>query len=111
LGDACKVTTEKPFLLRADEMLVEGRMDLFVERTDGIDIIDFKSDATQDSARYATQLELYRMAAQEFAPGKSVRLGIFWLRTAELAWLQSETGDALLAALREIGSEAADGAV
>lgn len=112
LGCACTIKTEKPFLLKVDDMVVEGRMDLFVEKTDAIDIIDFKSDAVQDSARYAVQLELYRRAAQKFAPGKPVRLGIFWLRTAELAWLQSEIGDALLAAaLREIRGEAAVGGV
>ena len=112
LGCACTITTEKPFLLKVDDMVVEGRMDLFVERTDAIDIIDFKSDAVQESARYAVQLELYRRAAEKFAPGKPIRLGIFWLRTAELAWLQSEIGDALLAAaLREIRGEAAGGGV
>lgn len=110
MGCAYTITTEKPFLLKVDDMVVEGRMDLFVEKPDAIDIIDFKSDAVQESARYGVQLELYRRAAQKFAPGKQVRLGIFWLRTAELAWLQSEIGDALLAAaLREIRGEAAVG--
>ncbi|HWR10210.1 MAG TPA: UvrD-helicase domain-containing protein [Rectinemataceae bacterium] len=81
--------SEKPFLLRLGEFVVEGRMDLFMETEGEVIVIDFKSDLDPSPSRYEVQLSLYRRAAEGIVPGKKARIGLFWLRNSSLSWLES----------------------
>jgi hypothetical protein len=42
---------------------------------------------------------LYKKAAEKFAPGKTVRAGLFWLRNSSLEWLSGNLADDDLANL------------
>jgi ATP-dependent exoDNAse (exonuclease V) beta subunit len=85
------VSCEKSFVLAMEDALIEGRMDLFVERGQTITIIDFKTDTIEEPWRYATQLDIYHDAAKAFAPRATIRTGILWLRTMNINWRNSLT--------------------
>lgn len=87
MAAAGKPELEKPFLLALGEVVVEGRMDFWLETEEGIIVLDFKSDASPDPTPYSTQLTLYTMAASELRTGKPVRTGIYWLRTGQMTWM------------------------
>ncbi|MCE5255793.1 MAG: UvrD-helicase domain-containing protein [Spirochaetaceae bacterium] len=93
------VSTEKSFLLRMGDLIIEGRMDLFLETRDSITIIDFKTDMAPGPDRYRTQLELYRHASRGFSGGKNTKIGIFWLRTSTMEWMEGEMSEGKLSAL------------
>ena len=95
---------EKPFILRLGEYLVEGRMDLFIETEKEVLVIDFKSDIVRDPRLYDVQLELYRRAASGIAPGKTLRVGLYWLRNGAVCWLGEGLPDEYL---EELASYAA----
>ena len=110
LPETAAKESEKSFLLALGDFIVEGRMDLFAETDTEVFVIDFKSDAVRNPGEYTVQLEFYRKAASAIVAGKSVRVGLFWLRTSELEWIPStmEEKDLLeLAerATRDIGQE------
>jgi ATP-dependent helicase/nuclease subunit A len=96
--------TETAFLLALRGFIVDGRIDLLVETQDEVIVVDFKTDARQNAARHRAQLSLYRRAASGLAPGKRVRVGLYWLRTGEIEW-QSE--DLSETALLELAGRAA----
>jgi ATP-dependent exoDNAse (exonuclease V) beta subunit len=81
-----KIQTEKPFLLGIRNFVIDGRIDLFIETTDSIAIVDFKSDAKLEPERYAIQLQIYHDAAEGFRPGKKVLTGLYDLRRGDLLW-------------------------
>ena len=97
--------TETAFLLALGGRIVEGRIDLLVETPDEVIVVDFKTDAWQNAARHRAQLSLYRRAASGLAPGKHVRVGLYWLRIGEIEW---QTEDLSEAALLELASRAAE---
>jgi len=102
--------SEKPFLLALGDYIVKGRMDLFIETETEVLIIDFKSDLSQNPARYSAQMALYREAAKGIIPVKNIKTGLFWLRSSTLAWvdgIMTPTAllDAARTAARSIGHE------
>ena len=85
------------------EIPIIGQIDRLVVEDDRVTIADFKSgvprDASATPAAYDAQLALYRAAATQLWPGKSVRAVLVWTagpRAVEL------TPDALDAALRAV---------
>ncbi len=85
------------------EIPIVGQIDRLVVEDDRVTIADFKSgvprDASATPAAYVAQLALYRAAATQLWPGKSVRAVLVWTagpRAVEL------TPDALDAALRAV---------
>ncbi|HEY9055225.1 MAG TPA: UvrD-helicase domain-containing protein [Rectinemataceae bacterium] len=121
------VETEKPFLISLGGRVIEGRMDLYARSRDVVYVIDFKSDLVEDPQRYSVQLELYRLAAcrleklRSRAPGyegnatpagpagsdgdyKTVKAGLYWLRSGRLSWAASPLPESELAALAERAS-------
>ncbi|MFW6213953.1 MAG: UvrD-helicase domain-containing protein, partial [Spirochaetota bacterium] len=87
------VAHELAFLLQANaivpgggkrrNVIVRGKIDLLIEYSDQIEIIDFKSDRVVEAEHYAMQLVLYRQAARELY-GRPVRVALFDLRAATL---------------------------
>ncbi|PKL06812.1 MAG: hypothetical protein CVV53_02305, partial [Spirochaetae bacterium HGW-Spirochaetae-9] len=104
LPETAAIKSEKSFLLAVGNFVVDGRMDLFAETDTDVFVIDFKSDAVRNPEGYRTQLELYRKAASAFAPGKSVSVGLFWLRTSELEWISPSMEEKDLIELAERAS-------
>jgi len=98
-GAACTIATEKAFMVRLGDLIIDGRMDLFVETPERIDIIDFKTDLSPEAGRYRVQLEIYRHAAQRFSGGKDIRIGIFWLKPSTLEWQEAAMPEDELVAL------------
>lgn len=98
-GTACTIATEKPFMVKMGDLIIDGRMDLFVETPEHIDIIDFKTDIFPEACRYWVQLEIYRHASQRFSGGKDTRIGIFWLRSSMLEWQETAMPENELVAL------------
>ena len=90
---------EKSFVLRLGEYLVEGRMDLFIETEKEVLVVDFKSDIVRVPRLYEVQLELYRRAASGIAPGKTLKVGLYWLRSGALCWLAKGLPDEYLGEL------------
>jgi ATP-dependent helicase/nuclease subunit A len=100
--------TETAFLLALGGYIVDGRIDLLVEMQDEVVIIDFKSDADQRAERHRAQLSLYRRAAAGLAPGKRVKVGLYWLRTGELEWQAEDLSEEVLLDLARRAAEALD---
>lgn len=100
--------TETAFLLALGGCIVEGRIDLLIETRDEMIIVDFKSDADQRAERHRAQLSLYRRAAAGLAPGKRVKVGLYWLRTGELEWQSDDLTEAALLDLARRAAEALD---
>ncbi len=103
-----KVQTEKPFLYCLGNLVIDGRMDLYIESESEIFIIDFKTDAALDAQRYAIQLQVYRNAAEGFRPGKIVSTGLYDLGKGELLWCETAVSERMLknaasAALKDPG--------
>lgn len=93
------VKSEKPFILKLGEQIVEGRMDLSIETAGEIIIVDFKTDMEENPRHYAVQMELYRKAAEGFVSGKKIRTGLFWLRNSRLTWCDREVPETYLVEL------------
>jgi len=104
LPESAVVKSEKSFLLALGNYIVEGRMDFFAETATEAFVIDFKSDIARNFGEYAVQLEVYRRAASAIVPGKSLRVGLFWLRTSELEWIAPVLGEKELLDLAERAS-------
>jgi hypothetical protein len=86
-------TSEKPFLLKLGDFIIEGRMDLLIETRDEVFVIDFKSDSEEAPSRHAVQLDLYRRAAEGIVPGKKTSIGLYWLRSSSFTWMDSAISD------------------
>ncbi len=93
LPAGAEMTSEKPFLLKLGDFIVEGRMDLLIETGDEVTVIDFKSDSEEAPSRHAVQLDIYRRAAENIIPGKKTRIGLYWLRSSSLTWMDSAISD------------------
>jgi len=82
------IESEKPFLLKSGDFIVEGRMDLVIESSDAVIILDFKTGQEEKPQVYATQLALYQEAMQKIAADKAIRAGIYWLESGAFSWLE-----------------------
>ncbi|MDD6919785.1 MAG: UvrD-helicase domain-containing protein [Eubacteriales bacterium] len=71
LSQATAIYREKAFLLQYQDQIINGQIDMYVEKDDGIIIVDFKTNKKIDSSEYEKQLEYYKMAI-EMATGKNV---------------------------------------
>ncbi len=93
LPAGAEITSEKPFLLKLGDFIVEGRMDLMIETGDEVIVIDFKSDSEETPSRHAVQLDIYRRAAESIIPGKKTSIGLYWLRSSGFTWIDSAVSD------------------
>ncbi|MCF7941369.1 MAG: UvrD-helicase domain-containing protein [Spirochaetia bacterium] len=76
------IESEVPFMMRKDELLLRGIIDLIVETAEAVYIIDFKTDATIHPENHQAQLDLY-MEAMGDCTGKAVHGMIWYLRDKE----------------------------
>lgn len=93
-----RLQVEKPFILSVGAYLITGRMDLSIEDETGFSIVDFKSDLVADPGKYRVQMALYRLAARNFgltanSTPPNVRIGIHWLRSGTMEWLEDLPGE------------------
>lgn len=100
-----RVETEKLFFLKAGRWVVEGRMDLFIETKDRILVIDFKTDRVEEAVNHATQMAIYRAAAEGFGRAPHVETGLFWLRSGRLQRLDGRLTAEEIAVLAAEASE------
>ena len=97
---------ELPFAWDWDGVPVHGSIDLVYRDASGWHVIDFKSDrlngtsAQEAASRYAVQIGLYQRAI-EAAVGEAASAGLLFLRSGELARLESAEIEAALAEARE----------
>ena len=71
-----------------EEILLQGVVDCCIEENGGLIVLDFKTDAHVEPARYAGQLGAYAMAMERIL-GKPVKGAALWyLRKKQLAWVE-----------------------
>ncbi len=79
----CEVLTEKPFIFREGNCLLEGRIDRLIVSPSQITIVDFKlGKKPEDSdkmAGYINQQEIYKKGASLLYPGRKVECQILFL--------------------------------
>ncbi|MFB6204514.1 MAG: UvrD-helicase domain-containing protein [Candidatus Nanohaloarchaea archaeon] len=64
--------------VKDEDVVIEGRPDLVVDREDQIDIVDFKTDRTRRDEEYRLQLSIYRYAMEDIHPRKDIRGILFY---------------------------------
>ena len=74
---------EVPFLLRIEaperDMIVAGQIDMLLYTSEGIDVVDFKSDRVIRRGEYYHQMQTYIQAVQEWTDGR-VGCFLYYLR-------------------------------
>ncbi|MFP4151835.1 MAG: UvrD-helicase domain-containing protein [Alkalispirochaeta sp.] len=90
-GEDRSVECEVPFYLRAGEpaLYLNGKIDLVVEGSDRVEIVDFKSDLEVVPEHYEMQMAVYRRAAEELY-GKPGTVHLFYLRTGEAVRIDAD---------------------
>jgi ATP-dependent exoDNAse (exonuclease V) beta subunit len=87
--DNASIESEVPFLLKENEMLIRGKIDLLITLSDRVYVIDFKSDAAVIEGLHDAQLAYYMKAASALT-GKPVEGRIWYLRDKEqFTWQRS----------------------
>lgn len=86
--DNAVIESEKPFLLKSGDFIIEGRMDLVIESSDTVIILDFKTGHEEKPQVYAIQLALYQAAMQKIAENKTIKAGIYWLESGTFSWFE-----------------------
>lgn len=82
------IESEKPFLLKSGDCVIEGRMDLVIETNQEVTILDFKTGQEEKSQAYAIQLAIYCSAMRKITHGKIIKAGIYWLESGSFSWLE-----------------------
>ncbi len=83
-----KLESEVPFMMRDDGILLKGVIDLLIETTEEVYVIDFKTDSVKYADNHQYQLQSY-IKAMGLYTGKPVHGKIWYLREGEnLAWDQ-----------------------
>ena len=70
-----------------DRVLVQGVVDLIIEREDSVDIVDYKFSSLPASVlkeKYEEQLKLYKMAVEKAFNKKVEHVFIYSIMTGEL---------------------------
>jgi ATP-dependent exoDNAse (exonuclease V) beta subunit len=87
--DNASIESEVPFLLKENERLIRGKIDLLITLSDRVYVIDFKSDAAVIEGLHDAQLAYYMKAASALT-GKPVEGRIWYLRDKEqFTWQRS----------------------
>ena len=86
-----------------DGLSVVGRIDRFVETTDDVRIVDFKTGLPHEkpAPEHLRQLALYRAAVAPMYPDKSVRCFLIFTRTAAIVEADAAELDSALALARK----------
>ncbi len=77
---------EVPFLVRIDNKLYRGKIDLLMEREKELKVVDFKTDRileeelSRKNNEYQPQLEVYQKVLKKLFPSRSVKTSLFYLR-------------------------------
>ena len=74
-----RVHREKQFLMRHEDIIVEGIIDCFFFEDDEIVLIDYKTDEIPNPEKYRAQLELYRNALESIYGARVKETYIYWL--------------------------------
>jgi hypothetical protein len=90
------IACEVPFYLRAGDpaLYLNGKIDLVVEYSDHVEVVDFKSDREVVPEHYEMQMAVYRRAAEELY-GKPGSVHLFYLRTGEAIYVDAELEELL----------------
>jgi ATP-dependent exoDNAse (exonuclease V) beta subunit len=91
------VSIEYPFLLSIPPWMLEGRIDMLIEQSSEVIILDLKTDARFAPIDYALQLGIYQKAIRELFPDKRVRAGLVYLRFGTFAWIEGELEESAIA--------------
>jgi DNA helicase-2/ATP-dependent DNA helicase PcrA len=80
-GDRTPAAVEAPFALVLAGRVIRGRIDAVYETTDGFEVIDWKTSATESAD--PLQLAVYRLAWSELTARPLVRIGaaFYYVRT------------------------------
>ncbi|MEI6386960.1 MAG: 3'-5' exonuclease, partial [Spirochaetota bacterium] len=89
---AAQLFLEKDVLIAVGQHIVRARIDLMAIDAEGLLILDWKSGAERRSAEYEVQLALYRRAAGELFPGRTIRSALVWLRSGMTEELDADFG-------------------
>jgi ATP-dependent exoDNAse (exonuclease V) beta subunit len=90
------VSIEYPFLLSVPPWTLEGRIDMLIEQSSEVIILDLKTDARFAPIEYALQLGIYQKAIRELFPDKRVRAGLVYLRFGMFAWIDGELEESVI---------------
>lgn len=85
-----KYSCEFPFLLGLGRWIIEGRMDFVAQSDEEVIILDLKTDRRFLPHKYALQLGLYCIAAQQLFQKKKVHAGLIYLHFGQIAWLNAD---------------------
>jgi ATP-dependent exoDNAse (exonuclease V) beta subunit len=91
------VSLEYPFLLAVPPWTLEGRIDVLIEQSSEVIILDLKTDTRFAPLDYALQLGIYQKAIRELFADKRVRAGLVYLRFGALAWIEGELEESAIA--------------
>lgn len=83
-----RIESEVPFMLRMDDedIILRGKIDMMIESSDDVYVIDFKTDSWKMPDAHRAQLDIYTEAAEDFT-GKRAHGMIWYLRDEEQkAW-------------------------
>ena len=81
---------ETPFILKVEQQLIQGVIDLYLENDDGIVLIDFKTDykvpseSDQVWQKYSRQIEMYRRALEKLTHKKVKESYLVFLMTGDV---------------------------
>ncbi len=110
-ASGAKIAREVPFVLpvpdeEGREVVLRGNMDLVVTWPDGsVDVVDYKSARSGETAPYAFQLDVYALAARAGADVPRLRAGLVFLGGAagRPVWRDLPTAEEIRARLARLG--------
>jgi ATP-dependent exoDNAse (exonuclease V) beta subunit len=110
---ARRIEREYDFLAAIEGILVRGAIDLWFEDASGITIVDYKTGhaGPELMAEYSLQLQVYSIALQPFAKGRTVRAFLFLLEDGSAVEVETgePAGTRVKAAIAQFRSVAPDG--
>lgn len=78
-----RVYREQSFLMRHEDIIAEGIIDCYFFESDGIVLLDYKTDESIDEKRHMPQLEMYKRALESVYDQKVTETYIYWLSKGE----------------------------
>jgi ATP-dependent helicase/nuclease subunit A len=83
VAQADEVLRETPFVVRLDDGMVRGQIDVLARRGDRWTLVDYKSGRQRHDDEYRGQLELYALACRELLGVTPARAVIYYLDLGE----------------------------
>ncbi|MCI5839763.1 MAG: helicase-exonuclease AddAB subunit AddA [Peptoniphilaceae bacterium] len=82
--DSINIRKEESFLMKYEDIYLNGQIDLMFELKEEIILLDFKTDSIKRSNFYNKQLEIYKKAIEESLDKKVSKTFIYWYNFKEL---------------------------